>query len=228
MKKKWWQVPLSYLTEIYIERTGSDHNEILDVILKEGRYQLVSKNAVYSFEDKYHNFRTCFERMNWEVLNVEKVLVLGLGLGSVPQMLETVFHKRFEYHLVEIDEVVIDLAHRYVLEHLGSPMQVFNTDALVFLEVTGEKYDLVIMDIFDDCVVPEAFQTAESLMKMKKLLKKNGLLLYNRLNVTEDDHDETFNYYNTVFIKQFRQAYLLEMPTNIMLCSRNDVFKDVQ
>lgn len=228
MKKKWWQIPLSYITEIYIEQTGSDHNEILDVILKEGRFQLVTKNAVYSFEDKYHNFRTCFERMNWEILNVEKVLVLGLGLGSVPQMLETVFHKTYEYHLVEIDEVVIDLAYRYILEDLSSPMQVFNTDASVFLEVTMEKYDMIIMDIFDDCEVPESFQTAESLLKMKKLLKKNGLLLYNRLNVTEKDYDDTLEYYNTVFVKQFRQAYFFKLPTNIMLCSRNDIFKYVE
>jgi len=215
---------LSYITEIYIERTGSDYNETLDVILKQGRYQLVATNAVYSFEDKYHNFRTCFERMNWEMLNVEKVLVLGLGLGSVPQMLEKVFHKNFEYHLVEIDEIVIGLAHKYVLGGLESPMQIFNTDALIFLEVAGEKYDLIVMDIFDDCDVPESFQTGDVLFKMKKLLNRHGCLLFNRLSITEKDYDETKEYFNKIFIKQFKDAYFMELPTNVMLCSRNDIF----
>lgn len=223
MKKKWWQIFLSYFTDVYIERTGSELNKELDIILKEGRYQLVSANAVYSFEDKYHNFRTSFERMDWRLLNVKKVLVLGLGLGSVPQMLEKTFHKSFEYHLVEIDEVIIGLAQEFILSGLNSPMQIFHTDANVYLKVCNEKYDLIVMDIFEDNIVPAGFETRESLSMMKKLLADNGCLLYNRLNITQKDYDETKIFYDEVFMKQFPQAFFLELPTNIMLCSREDI-----
>jgi len=224
MKKKWWQIILSYITDIYIERTGSEYNENLDVILKDGRYQLVAANAVYSFEDKYHNFRVCFERMKWSSMKIKKVLVLGLGLGSIPQMLEKNFHKKFEYHIVEIDEIIIGLANEYILYDLKSPLQIFHTDALVYLQVCREKYDLILMDIFEDSKVPESFETSAVLSSMKRLLNDMGCILFNRLNITEKDLEETKMYYEHIFSKQFVNAYFMELPSNIMLCSRNDIF----
>jgi spermidine synthase len=164
-----------------------------------------------------------FEKMDWHLLNVEKVLVLGLGLGSVPQMLEKKFNKQFEYHLVEIDEVIIGLAQEYILTSLKSPMQIIHTDAMVYLNVCREKYDLIIMDIFEDNKVPKIFETKEAVSGMKNLLAKNGCLLYNRLNINDNDFEETKLFYESVFKNQFPDAYFLELPTNIMLCSRNDI-----
>ena len=224
MKKHVWQKIRSYFSDVYLESTSSVHNRELHVILSEGRYQLCTSNAVYSYEDKYVNFRKSFEWIDWENLSVEKVLILGLGLGSVPQMLEQIFGRSFEYHAVEIDEKIIQLAHKYILSDLESPMQIFNTDALHYVKLCQDSYDMIIMDVFDSDKVPISFETHEFLEQIQRILNPEGFLLYNRLNVTEDDHDATLNYYNTVFYQKFPGGSCSAIEGNYMLNSRKEVF----
>lgn len=194
------------------------------MLLSDGRYQLCTSNAVYSYEDKYINFRTAFEWIRWETLKTDKVLLLGLGLGSVPQMLEKLFKRNFEYHAVEIDEKIIELANRYVLKKLDSPIQVFHTDGLHYVRLCQEKYDMIIMDIFENDKVPVAFETPEFLAKLADLLLPGGFILYNRLNIKEKDHEETLRYFEDVFIKQFPEASCSPIAGNYMLCSSKEVF----
>ena len=55
MKQPLWKRWLSYLFEIHVESTSSDYNPHLHVSLNNGRYQLSTANAIYSFEDLYDN-----------------------------------------------------------------------------------------------------------------------------------------------------------------------------
>ena len=89
--KKWW----SYISEVHIESTSSEYNESLHVLLKNGRYQLCTPNAVYSYADKYDNFKDCFKQLNLNHKSLQNILLLGFGLGSIPYMLEKKFHKDF-------------------------------------------------------------------------------------------------------------------------------------
>ena len=77
MKQNIFKKLLSYITEIHIESVQSDYNESLQVFLKNGRYQLCTTNAIYSYADKYDNFKESFDRLNLEVPEVKNVLLLG-------------------------------------------------------------------------------------------------------------------------------------------------------
>ena len=224
MKKKCWHIINSYFRDVYLESTSSKHNRELHVILSSGRYQLCTANAVYSYEDKYINFRRSFEWIDWEKAGVRKVLLLGLGLGSVPQMLEQIFDQRFEFHAVEIDEKIIYLANKYILQDLTAPIQVFQTDARHFVRVTEEKYDMIIMDIFESDKVPEVFERMDFLEDLDRCLTDRGFILYNRLNITEMDQQETENYFHQVFQKKFPEASCEEVESNYILNSRKGVF----
>lgn len=224
MKKNWWHIIQSYFRDVYLESTDSPYNRELHVVLNHGRYQLCTGNAVYSYEDKYINFRRSFEWIDWSVQNIEKVLLLGLGLGSVPQMLEQVFKQRFEYHAVEIDEVIIDLANRYILKDLESPMQFFCTDALQFVMWTESRYDMIVMDVFDNDKIPSVFETTEFLQDCSSLLTEKGFLLFNRLNLTEEHVVETQSYFDQIFSQVFQEGSCLEIEGNYILNSRKEVF----
>jgi spermidine synthase len=224
LKKNKWQSIRSYFEDVYLESTSSEHNRELHVLLSAGRYQLCTSNAVYSYEDKYVNFRKSFEWIKWDELSIDKVLILGLGLGSVPQMLEQVFGRSFEYHAVEIDEVIIELAHKYVLEDLNSPMQIFNTDALHYVNLCQDRYDMIIMDVFDSDKVPLCFETQAFLDQIERILSPAGFLLFNRLNVTEADHEDTLKYYENVFAPKFPNGSCSSVEANYMLNSRKEVF----
>src|SRR4029078_9090284 len=108
--KRW----LSHVIELPVTKRSSDHNPELKVTLHRGRYKLITYGAIYSFEDLYSNFRKSFERLKWDQLEIGTCLVLGLGLGSIPDMLVTKFNKKISFVAVDIDEVVIEMALEYV------------------------------------------------------------------------------------------------------------------
>lgn len=219
MKKPIDKKIISYVKNVLIESTFSEYNEVLEVYLVNGRYQLCTEGAVYSYEDKYINFTRTFERIDWNKLKVNKVLVLGLGLASVPQMLEQKFDKKFEYHAVEIDSEIIRLADNYILDELESPIQIFEMDAEIFVDVATEKYDMIIVDIFEDASIPPQFETKSFLEKTKNLLRPDGLLLFNRLNISDETLEDTLNYYKNIFKPIFPFSKDIYIKDNVILCN---------
>ncbi len=226
MKKPLGKKALSYVKDILIESTFSEYNEVLDIYLSNGRYQLCTEGAVYSYEDKYVNFTETFKKINWDLLDIDKALVLGLGLASVPQMLEQVFGKKYEFHAVEIDGEIIRLAEKYILDELDSPIQIFEMDAEIFVDIASEKYDMIIVDIFEDAKVPGKFETIIFLEKVKKLLVSKGVLLYNRLNTSDETLANTLKFYEDVFTEVFNNATPVYVKDNIVLCSNKDILLD--
>lgn len=71
-----------------IKETRSEINPELKVYLSLGRLKLITGNAIYSYEDKYINFVEAFNFINIKNKSVKGALVLGLGLGSIPYILE--------------------------------------------------------------------------------------------------------------------------------------------
>jgi spermidine synthase len=224
MKKPFFKSILSYFIDIQIEYTSSEFNEDLFVFLSDGRHQLRTNKAIYSFEDKYVNFYKTFKALDWEKINIEKVLVLGLGLGAIPQMLEINFEKQFEYHVVEIDEEIINLAQKYTLNELKSPIYVYEMDAEIFVDITEEKFDLIIIDIFIDSTVPKKFESADFLEKLKYLLYDNGIILFNRLNSDTENFLSNTKYFDKVFKTEFPESKMFFVKNNIILTTRNDIF----
>ncbi len=214
-----WKHYLSYLYEIPIEDSGSAHNPSLFLSLKRGRYQLCTANAVYSFGDLYTNFRRAFQRLELSGLSGDEVLVLGLGLGSIPLLLETVFAQKLHYTAVEIDDVVIEMASRYVLKDLQSPITCLQANAVFFVQQTEEQYDLICMDIFDDDVVPEACESIDYLEALRDRLRPGGLLLYNRLAATPMDKEASNNFYLQRFRQVFPAAECIDVGGNYILLS---------
>lgn len=220
MKQPIWKILLSYLTELHIESAPSEINPHLYVSLSKGRYQLSTANAVYSYGDLYDNYRKIFERMNLPNSQIEKVLILGFGLGSVPFMLEKKFEQKYHYTGIEIDENVVYLAEKYVISELNSPIEIYCADAFSFVMQTSEKFDLIAMDVFLDDIIPNNFQSQEFLIALKDLIEENGLLLYNRLSLTEQDQKDTQSFYESEFLTVFPNGTYLDVGGNWMLMNK--------
>jgi len=217
MKQPAWKRWLSYLTEIHLESLSSEFNEELHVHLFKGRYQLCTKNAVYSFDDLYVNFDEAFKQMKIKERKIEDVLILGLGLGSIPFMLENKYQVEAKYTAVEIDEEIIYLADKYSLSNLKSPIDYICTNAEAFVHVNHEKYDLICMDIFSDDVIPAEFETTDYLEILNNMLQTNGVLLFNRLALLKSDIQKTKTYHETIFKKVFPKGYHYDVKGNWIL-----------
>lgn len=192
----------SYFRGVVLEQASSIHNPQLNIILDKGQVQLCTKDAIYSYGNKYYNFRNSFERIDFSKYGINDVLLLGLGLGSVPLLLEKIFHQKFNYTAVEIDEVIVELAHKYLLSELKSFIEVFPYDASLFFETDHRSYDMIIMDIFQSAEVPKEFETVEFFEQLHNRLTPNGLLLFNRLATNEEDEKK-----NILFEQSFKTVF---------------------
>lgn len=217
MRPPRWKVWLSYFMEQHIESASSDHNPHLYVSLANGRYQLCTANAIYSFEDRYDNYRKAFTRIDLEQLAGKEVLLLGLGLGSIPIMLEKIFDQELYYTAVEIDEAVIELASKYALPDIMSPVELICTDALAYVSQQPATFDLICMDVFLDDVVPESFEKNLFLEDLKSMLNPKGLLLFNRLAATAKDKKDSQQFFEESFLPVFPKGAYMDVGGNYIL-----------
>jgi spermidine synthase len=219
VKQAWWKRILSYFVSFSIEKQKSKFSELLEVRYSQGRYLLCTENAIYSYEDLYVNFRESFHQIDWNQYKINKVLLLGLGLGSVPLLLEKQFNKKYNYTAVEIDPKVIELAEKYGIFSLQSPIDLICMDAYEYVLQNEDQFDLIIVDIFIDTEVPTKFETLIFVEQLKKRLSKQGLLMYNRMTLTEAAATKTEVFYEQVFQQQFPNAHFLQIRGNKMLLS---------
>lgn len=212
-----WKRYLSYVAEIHLESAASEYNPHLYVSMRQGRFQLSTAHAVYSFGDLYTNFAKAFAQTKLEELPGKEALVLGLGLGSIPYILEKKMGLDFHITAVEIDEVIIDLAYRYTLSELESPIDLICADAEIFVASTYQRYDLICMDVFLDDQIPGPFQQVEFLEQLRDLLSPGGLLLFNVLALRRMDRKKAERFFAQVFKKVFPEGTFIEVEYNWVL-----------
>lgn len=218
-----WKKWLSYFTPVRLEEATSEHNPELTVMLDKGRLQLLSGNAIYSWDDLYHNFTRAFDQLKPEQESYKEVLLLGLGLGSVPYILEKKHQTRYYYTAVEWDEAVSELADRYTFSRMDSPVEIVTADASIFVEICSETYDMVIVDLFEDNKTPEVFETPEFLSACADLVNPGGLLLINRLSKERQDKVKSERYFDHVFSPGLPGAYIIDTNGNLILCWKRSI-----
>ncbi len=122
-----------------------------------------------------------------KVLNVKphvnRCLILGLGGGSVAKLVSSYW---VGVHIVgvDIDLKMVDLGKKYLGLDKISIQTVIN-DALTFVNNEKQKYDLVLIDLYCGEKFPEKFEKDEFIEKIKGILNKNGIAVFNRLYGSE-------------------------------------------
>lgn len=217
MDQPFWKRLLSYFFEFHIESAPSKTNPHLYVSLRNGRYQLCTANAIYSYEDLYDNFLKAFQRLDLDNRKIKNVLILGFGLGSIPIILEKKFNNNYHFTGVELDESVLYLANKYALPQIDSPIEMINTNAFFYVMQCAEKFDMICMDIFLDDVVPTEFEGIDFLEGLKRLLSPKGILLYNRLTLTDKDLEKTKGFYEGKFKDVFPEGKYFDVNGNWIL-----------
>ncbi len=216
--QKYW----SYFFRIVVEKQSSTYNSELIVAIQDGRYVLNTKNANYSFASLHRVFRQIFQKIEISNKNIESVLVLGCGAGSIPTIIYKELKLNFVIDAVEIDTKVIDLANKYFGLNDFVKLNIIINDAADFVKKTDKKYDLIIVDLFNDINVPLEFLTQDFFKQLKSLLNDEGELLFNFVAYNYEKQQQVIEMkqiLNQLFINKCK-VYSLESINRVFYCKK--------
>jgi spermidine synthase len=170
---------LSYLYPVAIEQTSSLWNPVLEIVLYGGKYSLNSKNTNYSFGSLHSVFIRIFKRLklNWNDIN--NVLILGFGTGSVAEIVSK-YKRDCIIDGVEIDSKVIELGEKYFNTKSLKNVTIHCASADQFLKDCQKKFDLIIIDVYLDLNVPKELETDRFLVYVKNAMNIGGIVIFNK------------------------------------------------
>lgn len=164
-----------------IERIDTDLNPGLEVLQQGDLMILNSANANYSFGGLHSVFRKAFALIKIDKRNIDDVLVLGFGAGSVASILLEELKIDCSILGVEKDPEVIRIGRKYFNTDRYAKMEIVEADAAAFIETEKSRYDLIIIDVYVDIHVPESCETMEFLNAVESCLKPGGMALFNKM-----------------------------------------------
>lgn len=144
----------------------------------------------------------------------KRVLIIGLGGGTLPSTLPKILPS-VKIDAVEIDPAVVRVARKFFEFAPGKQTDVFENDGRVFVKrmlKRGMKYDLVMLDAFDDEYIPEHLLTREFLVEVRGLLGERGVLAANTFASSRLYHHESATYYSA-----FGNFYRLKKNSRVIL-----------
>ncbi|MCJ7617578.1 MAG: fused MFS/spermidine synthase [Desulfobacterales bacterium] len=149
----------------------------------------------------------------------QKILIIGLGGGTLPTVLSQVFPKAV-IDSVEIDPAVVRVAHKFFNFQLTPNTHVFEEDGRVFVRRAireGKKYDLVILDAYDHQYIPEHLLTREFLNETKKVMTLEGVLAANTFSASR-----LYDHESTTYESVFGQFFNLRKKDNRIILIKNN------
>lgn len=186
----WYKRWLSFLVPIKLQEWESANHAHLELFLQNNQLQLTYDHAIYSFGLSYKPFLCGFAALKKEdVVACQKVLLLGSGLGSIVQILQTHYpNANRQFTIVDIDSVILDLCSQHLAaEGIGNCIFV-REDALAYMQrIDAEAYDLICVDIFKDVDVPTVFLKPAFIQQVYKGLNTGGIMVYNYIDNEVDN-----------------------------------------
>jgi spermidine synthase len=186
---------LSYLIPVTIYKAKSTLSTTLEVTWNNGNLVLNSQNANYSYGSLQRILKKGLRYIGFErIRNFESILVLGVAGGSVIQTLAE--DVKFEGKItgVEIDADVIAVANKYFNLNKVANLEIIIDDAFEFVLKTKEKYDLIIIDIFQDIRMPNFLFEDFFIQRVQYLMKVNGFILFNTMVLSDKDKIRNLEY----------------------------------
>jgi spermidine synthase len=186
---------LSNIYPVLLWKGSSSHNAVLELFFYQNNYQLATSDAVYSDGTNYRPLVLAFDELKKMLPSINEVLVLGTGLGSAVQILNKL-GKFPSFTLVDNDKVILKMAEDILPKN---NKKFVCSDAGAFLDSDNNTYDLLIADIFNNRVVPEAFTTDDFFRQCNLRLNPNGHFIFNYIVHDDSNWDKISSNIHDIF-----------------------------
>lgn len=208
----------SYFIPINVVKKNSSISNTLEVTWNNGELVLDSKNTNYSYGSLQRILRKGLKYIGFErIKKFENILVLGVAGGSVIKTLADEIKFKGTITGVEIDKEVVAIANTYFKLNEIKNLDLIIDDAFEFVLKTKTKYDLIIIDIFQDTTMPNFLFEDFFINRINFLLNVNGFILFNTMVINEKDKIRNLDYK-----KKFDGNYSLRMYPKVEV--HNELF----
>lgn len=173
-----WEKELLYEGESvynYLQVKEDDESIILSTNVLFGVQSILKKDG--SLTGMYYDYAMAAPFMAGvkEKENME-VLILGMGSGTFATQCEKYFDN-MSIEGVEIDEKITELSKEYF--NLPENVTVTTYDGRAYLAGVDSKYDVIMVDAYQDITIPFQMSSVEFFTLVKEHLKEDGAMVVN-------------------------------------------------
>lgn len=204
-----WETDLVYEGESvynYLQVKEDDKNVVLSTNVLFGVQSILRKDG--SLTGMYYDYAMAAPLMAG-VQEKERtdILVLGMGTGTFAAQC----HRYFDHVYtegVEIDESITKLARCYF--DLPQHVPVTTYDGRAYLNAVDRKYDVILVDAFQDITIPFQMSTVEFFTSVKEHLREGGVMVVN-LNMRGQEEGNINQYLADTISAVFREVYTVDV-----------------
>jgi len=186
---------LSFIIPINIYKQKSSISKTLELTWNNGKLVLDSENTNYSYGSLERVLRTGLKSIGFaKIKNMQNILVLGVAGGSVIRTLTDELHFEGAISGVDIDPEIIKIANDYFKLNEIPNLEITIDDASEFVRKTTKSYDLIIIDIFEDLIMPDFVFGKAFIDRLGIILKDKGFILFNTMILNEANKRRNLKY----------------------------------
>lgn len=135
------------------------------------------------------------------------MLILGMGTGTYATQCGRYFGE-MNIEGVEIDDKITHLARTYF--ELPQEVPVTTYDGRAFLNVIDKKYDVIMVDAYQDITIPFQMSSVEFFRLVKEHLNPGGVMVVN-MNMRGGSEGNINQYLSDTISKVFGQVYTVDV-----------------
>lgn len=151
------------------------------------------------------------------------MLILGMGTGTYARECLRYF-SGLQVEGVEIDQKITDLAQKYFDEPKSADVTTY--DGRAYLQASDKKYDVIMVDAYQDITIPFQMSTVEFFNMVKSHLKPGGVMVVN-MNMRSEEKGNINQYLSDTIAHVFPEVYTVDVQgyTNRELFARAETEK---
>lgn len=169
---------------------------------EQGRLVANTTNGNQSFGSLHRVWQRTFDHLDLAKHPPRSVLLLGLGTGSVPHILRHELKLAGPIRAVELDPAMIQLGRDLFGMERIRELDVEQGDATVRLHAMRERYNLVVVDLFDDLDMARGVDTPGFAHGLRDRCEMDGTVCFNTVGydaLTERRSERVRENLNKVF-----------------------------
>ncbi len=173
-----WESDLTYEGESvynYLQVKEDEDNIILSTNVLFGVQSILKKDG--SLTGMYYDYAMAAPLMAGVDRKTQtEALILGMGTGTFATQCSRYFPD-MKVEGVEIDSKITMLARKYF--RLPEDMKVTTYDGRAFLNAVDHKYDVIMVDAYQDITIPFQMSSVEFFTMVKEHLNEGGVMVVN-------------------------------------------------